>query len=91
MREHPKDVDLIRLACVSKQEAKEEADMTVASARAQLTQVIKHLHLEEDSFSIRNRHLVSRDGVMDIPVRKIIAIIPAHGTVMAICPRVDGS
>ena len=61
--------------------------MTVASARAQLAQVIKHLHLEEDSFSIRNRHLVSRDGVMDIPVRKIIAIIPAHGTVMALIPR----
>lgn len=87
MREHPKDVDLFRLACVRKQEAKEEADMTVASARAQLAQVIKHLHFEEDSFSIRNRHLVSRDGVMDIPVRKIIAIIPAHGTVMALIPR----
>ena len=87
MREHPKDVDLIRLACVRKQEAKEEADMTVAEARAQLAQTIGHLHLPEDSFSIRNRHLVSRDGVMDIPVRKIIVIIPAHGTVMALIPR----
>ena len=87
VREHPKDVDLFRLACVRKQEAKEEADMTVATARAQLAQTIRHLHLSEDSFSIRNRHLVSKDGAMDIPVSKLIAIIPAHGTVMAIWPR----
>ena len=91
MREHPKDVDLIRLACVRKQEAKEEADMTVASARAQLARTIRHLHLPEDSFSIRNRHLVSENGAMDFPVRKLSAIIPAHGTVMAIWPREEGS
>lgn len=87
MREHPKDVDLFRLACVRKQEAKEEADMTVATARAQLARVIRHLHLPEDSFSIRNRHLVSENGAMDFPVRKLIAIIPAHGTVMAVTRR----
>ena len=87
MRDYPKDVDLFRLACVPKQEAKEEADMTVATARAQLARTMEYLHLPEDSFSIRNRHLVSKNGVMDIPVRKLIAIIPAHGTVMAIWPR----
>ena len=58
--------------------------MKVAEARAQLAQVIKHLHLPEDSFSIRHGSLQSKDKVMDIPVRKIIAIIPAHGTVMAL-------
>ena len=87
MRDYSKDADLNPLACVPKQEAKEEADMTVAEARAQLAQVIGHLHLEEDSFSIRNRHLVSEDGKMDFPVRKLIAIIPAHGTVMAVTRR----
>lgn len=61
--------------------------MTVTKAKKQLSQVIGHLHLSEDSFSIRNRHLVSKDGNLDFPVRKIIAIIPAHGTVMAIMPR----
>ena len=61
--------------------------MTVTKAKKQLSQVIGYLHLSEDSFSIRNRHLVSKDGVLDFPVRKIIAIIPAHGTVMAIMPR----
>ena len=91
VRDYSKDVDLFRLACVPKQKAKEEADMTVAKARAQLAQTIGHLHLEEDSFSIRNRHLISKNGVMDIPVRKLIAIIPAHGTVMAIWPREEGS
>ena len=34
---------------------------------------------------------VSKSGGMDIPVRKLIAIIPAHGTVMAIWPREKGS
>ena len=29
----------------------------------------------------------SKDGTMDIPVRKLVVIIPAHGTVMAIWPR----
>lgn len=61
--------------------------MTVRNAREQLSKVIGFLHLPEDSFSIRNGHLVSKDGVMDYPVRKLIAIIPAHGTVMAIWPR----
>lgn len=61
--------------------------MTVTKAKKQLSQVIGYLHLAEDSFSIRNRHLVSKDGVLDFPVRKIIAIIPAHGTVMAVMPR----
>ena len=61
--------------------------MTVNEAKKQLSQVIGYLHLDEDSFSIRNMHLVSKDGVLDFPVRKIIAIIPAHGTVMAIMPR----
>ena len=91
MREHPKDVDLFRLACVRKQEAKEEADMTVAKARAQLSRTMEYLHLPEDSFSIRNRHLVSENGAMDFPVRKLIAIIPAHRTVMAVWPREEGS
>ena len=61
--------------------------MTVGKAKEQLAQVIGYLHLSEDSFSIKNRHLVSKDGKMDFPVEKIIAIIPAHGTVMAIMPR----
>ena len=61
--------------------------MTVRKAKEQLAQVIGYLHLSEDSFSIKNRHLVSKDGKMDFPVEKIIAIIPAHGTVMAIMPR----
>ena len=64
--------------------------MTVRKAKEQLAQVIGYLHLPEDSFKIRNRHLVSKDGVMDYPVRKLIAINPAHGTVMAIWPREDG-
>ena len=87
MRDYSKDVDLNPLACVPKQEAKEEADMTVATARAQLARTIRHLHLPEDSFSIRNRHLVSENGAMDFPVHKLIAIIPAHGTVMAVTRR----
>ena len=87
MQDNSKDADLFRLACVIKQEAKQEAGMTVRKAREQLSQVIGYLHLPEDSFAIRNRHLVSKDGVMDYPVRKLIAIIPAHGTVMAIWPR----
>ncbi len=87
VRVHPKDADLFRLACVRKQEAKEEDSMTVRKAREQLSQVLAHLHLPEDEFTIRNRHLVSKDGTMDIPVRKLVVIIPAHGTVMAIWPR----
>ena len=61
--------------------------MTVAKARAQLARTMEYLHLPEDSFSIHNRYLVSKSGGMDIPVRKLIAIIPAHGTVMAVTRR----
>lgn len=88
MRIQPNDVDLFRLACVRKQEAKEEADMTVRKAKRALAQTMKYLHLEDGEFTIRNRHLVSKNGAMDFPVRKLIAIIPAHGTVMAIWPRI---
>lgn len=87
MQEHPKDVDLFRLACVRKQEAKEETDMTVAEAKTQLELTVGYLYLEEDSFSIRNGRLQYKKGDMDIPVDKLIAIIPAHGTVMAVWPR----
>jgi hypothetical protein len=90
VRIHSKDVDLFRLACVRKQEAKEEADMTVEEARTQLESAIGYLHLPEDSFSIRNGRLQSGNGTMDIPVEKLVAIIPAHGTVMAIWPREEG-
>lgn len=58
--------------------------MTVREAKGQLAQVIGYLHLPEDSFTIRNGHLVSKDGAIDFPVRKLVAIIPAHGTVMAV-------
>ena len=61
--------------------------MTVKKAKEQLAQVIGYLHLSEDSFSITNGHLVSKDGNMNFAVRRIIAIIPAHGTVMVIMPR----
>lgn len=61
--------------------------MTVTEAKKHLSQVIGYLHLPEDSFSIKNRHLVSKDGRLDFPVSKIISIVPAHGTVMAILPR----
>ncbi len=61
--------------------------MTTSKAREQLSQVIAHLHLPEDSFSIRASHLVSKDGSVSFPVRKIVVIIPAHGTVMAVMRR----
>lgn len=61
--------------------------MTVREAKGQLAQVIGYLHLPEDSFTIRNGHLVSKDGAMDFPVMKLVAIIPAHGTVMAVWQR----
>ena len=60
--------------------------MTVGKAREQLFRTMSFLHLPEESFSIRNGHLVSADGVMDYPVRKLVAIIPAHGTVMTVMP-----
>ena len=61
--------------------------MTVAEAKAQLELTLGFLHLEEDSFSIRNGRLQSQKGYRDIPVDKLIAIIPAHGTVMAVTRR----
>ena len=61
--------------------------MIVAEARAQLERAIGYLHLPEDSFSIRNGRLQSKEEYMDIPVEKLVAIIPAHGTVMAIWPK----
>ena len=61
--------------------------MTVRKAKEQLAQVIGYLYLPEDSFSITNGHLVSKAGKLDFPVRKILAIIPAHGTVMAVMER----
>ena len=61
--------------------------MTTSKAREQLSQVLAHLHLPEDSFSIRARYLVSKDGSVSFPVRKIVVIIPAHGTVMAVMKR----
>ena len=86
VRIHTNDADLFPLAGVMKQTAKEEADMTVRTAKRALAQTMKYLHLEDGEFTITNRHLVSKDGVMDYPVRKLVAIIPAHGTVMAIRP-----
>ena len=64
--------------------------MTTAKAREQLALCIEHLHLEEDSFSIRTGHLVSKDGKIDFPVKKLTAIIPAHGTVMALLRKCEG-
>ena len=61
--------------------------MTIRMAKKQLAAAIGYYHLEEDSFTIKKGHLVSKNGVMDFPVRNLIAIIPAHGTVMAIFPR----
>ena len=61
--------------------------MTVAEAKSQLELTTGYLHFPEDSFSIYNGRLQSKNGVMDIPVEKLIAIVPAHGTVMAIWPR----
>lgn len=61
--------------------------MTISKARAQLAQCIRYLHLDDDEFTIRNGRLVSKNGAMDFPVRRIIAIIPAHGTVMALFRR----
>ena len=58
--------------------------MTVRKAKEQLAQVIGYLHLSEDSFSITNGYLVSKDGKMYFPVRNIRAIIPARGTVMTV-------
>ena len=61
--------------------------MTVREAKKQLAAAIEFFHLDKDSFEIKRGHLVSKNGAMDFPVRNLIAIIPAHGTVMAIFPR----
>ena len=91
VRVHSNDADLFPLAGVGKQAAKEEGHMTISKARAQLTQCIRYLHLDDDEFTIRNGRLVSKNGAMDFPVSKLIAIIPDHGTVMAVWPREDGN
>ena len=91
VRVNSNDADLFPLAGVGKQAAKQEADMTVRKAKEQLAQCIRYLHLDDDEFAIRNGRLVSKNGVMDFPVSKLIAIIPAHGTVMAVWPREDGN
>ena len=88
MRVQSQDADLFPLAGVFKESAKEEVAMTTTKAREQLSQVLAHLHLPEDSFSIRASRLVAKDGSVDFPVRKLVAIIPAHGTVMAVMRRV---
>lgn len=69
-----------------KQAAKEEADMTVRTAKEQLAQCLWFLHLEEGEFEIKRGRLVSKDGGMNIPVRRLVAIVPAHGTVMGVWP-----
>lgn len=61
--------------------------MTSFKAKRQLAECIRRLHLEDGSFSIRRGHLVSSNGVLNIPVRNLIGIIPAHGTVMAVMRR----
>ena len=86
VREHSNDADLFPLAGVTNNTAKEEVIMTVRKAKRALAQTMKYLHLEDGEFTITDRRLVSRDGAMDYPVRKLVAIIPAHGTVMAIRP-----
>ena len=65
--------------------------MTVRNAKEQLAQCLRYLHLNDDEFTIRIGHLVSKNGIMDFPVSKLIAIIPAHGTVMALWTRADGN
>ena len=86
MRTKTNDADLFPLAGVTNNTAKEEADMTVRKAKKQLAKCIRFLHLDDEEYTIRNRHLVSRNGKMDLPIRKLIAIIPAHGTVTALLP-----
>ena len=87
MRDQSQDVDLFRLAGVCKQLAKEEVTMTIRKAKKQLAAVIEHYNLQPDSFTIRKGRLLSKNGVMNLPVENMIAIIPAHGTVMALFPR----
>ena len=84
MRAKTNDADLFPLAGVTNNTAKEEADMTVRKAKEQLAQCIRFLHLDDEEYTIRNRHLVSKNGKMNFPVWELVAIIPAHGTVMAI-------
>ena len=61
--------------------------MTTAKARAELARTMSYLHLSDGEFTITNGHLVSKNGAMDFPVREILAIIAAHGTVMAVMKR----
>jgi len=63
--------------------------MTAAKARAELARTMSYLHLSDEEFTITNGHLVSKNGAMDFPVEELIAIIPAHGTVMAVYKRGD--
>ena len=87
MRIQTNDADLFPLAGVTNNTAKEEVIMTVRKAKKQLAKCIRFLHLDAEEYTIRNRHLVSKNGKMDFPVWKLVAIIPAHGTVMALFPN----
>ena len=72
------------LAGVMKQAAKEAAEMTVGTAKEQLALCLWFLHLEDDELEIKNCRLVSKNRAMDIPVSKLMTIIPYRGTVMAV-------
>lgn len=61
--------------------------MTTAKARAHLAQVMTYLHLSDEEFTIKNRHLVSKNGVICYPLSELLAIIPAHGKVMVVRKR----
>ena len=61
--------------------------MTIAKARAHLAQVMTYLHLSDEEFSIKNRRLVSENGVINYPIASVLAIIPAHGSVMVVRKR----
>lgn len=61
--------------------------MTTAKARAHLAQVMTYLHISDEEFTIKNRRLVSKNGVVDYPLAQVLAIIPAHGSVMVVRKR----
>ena len=61
--------------------------MTTAKARANLAQVMTYLHISDEEFTIKNRRLVSKNGVVDFPLAQVLAIIPSHGTVMVVRKR----